>query len=79
MSHMMILLLIVVISGTIAYSMRKSSVINQFVIGKVKPEIIETFNQEDKTKKDVYIKNSGNVPIYVRTTVIILLNHHQQI
>ena len=44
---------------------------NEFDIGIVRPEIIETFDSENNIKEDVAIKNSGNVPIYVRTAVVI--------
>lgn len=70
-SHMIMILLIGVVLGTSAYIIIKNSIKNEFDIGKVKSEIIETFNEENKTKNDVYIKNIGNVPSYLRTAIII--------
>ena len=61
--HLLIVLLLIVISITTAYLLTKSSLENAFVVGKVAPEIIE--------KEDVKIKNSGNVPIYVKVAIIV--------
>ncbi len=66
-----ILILIIAIGGTIAFLMTQNSVENSFVLGQVKPEIKENFNSANKVKEDVYVKNSGNVPIFVRTAIII--------
>ena len=65
------LLLLCIITGTSTYMIMKNSIKNVFIIGVVKPEIIETFDANNKIKKDVYIKNIGNVPIYIRTALII--------
>jgi len=70
-THLTIIILICLVSGTSAYLIIKFGIQNMFTIGEVKPEIIETFDTENKTKSDVYVKNSGNVPIYLRVAIII--------
>lgn len=65
------LLLVCILTGSVAYLIKKNSITNEFVMGEVKSEIVETFNKNEKTKKDVSIKNSGNVSIYVRTAIVI--------
>lgn len=66
-----VLILMIVIGGTIAFLTTQNSIENSFVLGQVKPEIKENFNSANKVKEDVYVKNSGNVPIFVRTAIII--------
>ncbi len=67
----LVILLVCVVATTSAYLIIKNSISNEFIMGKVEPEIIETFKKENKVKEDVYIKNSGNVPIYIKTAIII--------
>ena len=57
----------VAVSGVIAWLSTTSSVSNTFELGTVNPTVQETF--ENDTKSDVFIKNNGNVPIYVRAQV----------
>lgn len=71
LSPLVQLLLLVLVVGTTAYLMSKDSISNTFVLGEINPEIMEVFSANNKTKEDVYIKNSGNVPTFVRTAVII--------
>lgn len=66
-----LLLLICVVTSSIAYIVNKYSISNEFVLGEVKINVIETFDKKEKSKKDVYLKNTGNVPVYVRTAIII--------
>lgn len=70
-SHLIILLVVGIISGTSAYLIIKNSVKNDFVMGEVNPEIISTYSSENQMEEDVYVKNAGNVPIYLRVAVII--------
>ena len=57
----------VAVSGVIAWLSTTSSVSNTFELGTVKPTVQETF--ENDAKSNVFIKNDGNVPIYVRAQV----------
>lgn len=57
----------VAVSGVIAWLSTTSTVSNTFELGTVNPTVQETF--ENDTKSDVFIKNKGNVPIYVRAQV----------
>ena len=66
-----LLLLICIVTSSIAYIVNKYSISNEFVLGEVKINVIETFDKKEKSKKDVYLKNTGNVPVYVRTAIII--------
>lgn len=59
------------IAGTTAFLTSKNSINNEFVVGQVEPKIKETFNPQNKIKKDVYLKNAGNVPIYIRAAITI--------
>ncbi len=62
-------LLLLSVSFTLAYLQVRSELNNQFTIGTVTPEIVETFT--NKEKSNVAIKNNGNVPAYVRCKVTI--------
>lgn len=76
----LVIFLIMVISGislTIAFLVRQDSTSNQFMLGVVTPEIIEIFDTENKVKRDVAIKNSGNVPIYIRTLITIYFKDNE--
>ena len=66
-----IILLFCSVTGTIAYMIKQSSITNEFIMGEVKTQIIENFDSNNKTKKDVNIKNIGNVPAYIRATIVI--------
>lgn len=68
---LMFLILFTMVGQTTAYMMSKSSIKNEFEIGVVRPEVIENFDSKNKIKEDVYIHNSGNVPIYVRTAIVV--------
>ena len=69
--NMLLLLLIFIVASSIAYLVKKNSISNNFVVGKVKAEIAETIYVDSKTKKNVYIKNTGNVRIYINSTKVI--------
>lgn len=64
----------VIIAGTagatLAYLSHQSGLTNQFQIAKVSTEIKETFDGGD-TKENVSVKNTGDVPAYIRAAVII--------
>ena len=58
----------VAVGGVIAWLSASSQVANQFEVGTVTPTVNEEFD-ERTTKKNVFVTNSGNVPIYVRAQV----------
>ena len=65
-----VLLLTVAVSGTIAYLVTKSGPVeNTFEYGRVSCAVTESFDKT--TKKDVQIKNTGNVDAYIRATYVV--------
>ena len=64
--------LLFLLSASITYSWltKLYSKSNTFTMGNVIPEIKETFVSGNKLKEDVYIKNNGNIDIYVRVALI---------
>lgn len=63
------LLLTVAVGGTIAYLAASAGpVTNTFTPGNVPPEVVEEF--DGSVKKNVAIKNGGNVDAYIRAKVI---------
>ena len=64
-----ILLIVTTISFTISFLIKKSSVNNEFVLGKVSSEIIETFDKDNNIKSNVFVKNTGNVSTYIRVAL----------
>ena len=63
-------LLICLVTGSVAYLIEQNSLKNNFLIGEVKTEVIENFDKNNKIKQDVKIKNIGNVPIYIRSKIV---------
>lgn len=60
-------LLVGTIGGSLAYLFTNSdSVVNTFTPANVDATIPESFDKE--TKKDVYVENTSNIPVYVRAT-----------
>lgn len=56
--------------GTVAWlSASTGTVTNEFEPGEVTTDIVESF--DGGAKRDVEIKNTGNVPVYVRAKVIV--------
>ena len=63
-------LLIGMVGGSLAYLITSTDPVkNVFTPGSVTPDITEEF--EDNVKKDVAVKNTGNVPVYIRAKVIV--------
>ena len=68
------MLAIAVVGGTLAYFTDEDSADNVFTLGNVDIAIREEFeqntklmpNEEDKTQKEVYVKNVGTEPAYIR-------------
>lgn len=59
--------------GTLAWLTRSDETVNAFTVGHVSAEVEETF--ENLTKTDVRVKNTGDVPVYVRAYVSIYLQN----
>ena len=67
-------LLTVTVSGTVAFLADNSSpVVNEFTPTNVTPGIEEEFDH--KVKKNVVIRNNGNIAAYVRAAVVITLQN----
>lgn len=66
-----IVLLICLVTSSVAYLIKQNSIKNEFVIGEVKTQVVEDFDVSNKVKKNVSIENIGNVPIYIRSKIII--------
>ena len=60
-----------IIGRSTAYLVLKNSVSNEFSIGEIKSEIVETFDKNTKTKSNVYVKNTGDASSYIRASIII--------
>lgn len=54
---------------TISYLTSDSSLENTFTIASVQPEVKETF--ENDIKSNVYVKNNGDIPVYIRAKIMI--------
>ena len=68
------LLLTVTVSGTVAFLADGSGpVVNEFTPTNVTPGIEEEFDH--KVKKNVIIRNNGNIPAYIRAAVVITLQN----
>ncbi len=65
-----VLLLAVAVSGTVAYLVTNSEPVeNTFEYGKVSCTITEDFDKI--TKKNVQVKNTGNVDAYIRAAIVV--------
>lgn len=65
----LLVILLLAISGTIAYLTQKTEPIeNEFTPSKVACRVQETF--KDGLKENVSIQNTGNIPAYIRAYVI---------
>lgn len=65
-----VLLLAVAVSGTVAYLVTNSGPVeNTFEYGKVSCTITEDFDKT--TKKNVQVKNTGNVNAYIRAAIVV--------
>lgn len=54
---------------TISYLTSDSSLENTFTIASVQPTVVETF--ENDVKSNVYVKNNGDIPVYIRAKIMI--------
>lgn len=65
----LVLILVGTIGGTVAFlATRTAPVVNTFTPGEVNTDVVEKV--EDGVKKAVGIKNTGNVPAYIRVAVV---------
>lgn len=67
---MFILIIILAVSFTVAFLMKTSSNTNNLVLGNVTPQLVETFTPANKIKENVYVRNNGNIDIYVRVALV---------
>ena len=59
------------VSGSLAWlTSTPEHVVNSFIPGEVTIQVDETFDDEHTTKQNVSIKNTGNVPAYIRVALI---------
>ncbi|MDD5904216.1 MAG: hypothetical protein PUC64_04525 [Clostridium sp.] len=59
------------VSGSLAWlTSTPEQVVNSFTPGVVTIEVDETFDDEHTTKQNVSIKNTGNVPAYIRVALV---------
>ena len=59
------------ISGSLAWLISAPGpVVNEFIPGEVTIQVDETFDDEHTTKQNVSIKNTGNVPAYIRVALV---------
>lgn len=73
-SYIILILSVVVLTSVLSFSLSyiklKNTKANIFALGEVNVDIQESFDSENAIKKDVYIKNIGNVPCYVRAKIL---------
>lgn len=62
-------LLLASIAGTIAYMQVDNHISNSFTVAKLSIELNEKFDGKDKT--DVTVKNTGDVPAYLRAAIVV--------
>lgn len=65
-----LVLLVGIVGASLAYlSMKTPAVKNEFTYGKVSCEVLEDF--DGTVKSNVRIKNTGNIPAYIRARVVV--------
>ena len=65
-----LVLLVGIVGASLAYlSMKTEPVKNEFAYGKVSCEVLENF--DGTVKNNVRIKNTGNIPAYIRARVVV--------
>lgn len=69
LAGLLAVLLLASITGTIAYIQVHSHISNSFTVAKLSVELNETFNGKEKT--DVTVKNTGDVPAYLRAAIVV--------
>ena len=69
LAGLLAVLLLASITGTIAYIQVHSHISNSFTVAKLSIELNETFDGKDKT--NVTVKNTGDVPAYLRAAIVV--------
>ncbi len=65
------LILVCTVGGTVAYLVTHTDpVVNTFTPGKVSCQVEEEFNDDYTVKTKAVVKNTGNVPAYIRVAVV---------
>ena len=67
----LVLILVCTVGGTVAYLVAHTDpVTNTFTPGEVSCQVEEKFDEEKTVKTEAVIKNTGNVPAYIRVAVV---------
>ena len=67
----LVLILVCTVGGTVAYLVAQTDpVVNTFTPGKVSCQVEEEFKDNDTVKTKAVVKNTGNVPAYIRVAVV---------
>ena len=67
----LVLILVCTVGGTVAYLVAHTDpVTNTFTPGKVSCQVEEEFNETNTVKTKAVVKNTGNVPDYIRVAVV---------
>lgn len=67
----LVLILVCTVGGTVAYLVTHTDpVVNTFTPGEVSCQVDEKFNEEKTVKTEAVVKNTGNVPAYIRVAVV---------
>ena len=65
------LILVCTVGGTVAYLVTHTDpVVNTFTPGEVSCQVEEEFNEDNTVKTKAVVKNTGNVPAYIRVAVV---------
>lgn len=65
------LILVCTVGGTVAYLVTHTEpVVNTFTPGEVSCQVEEEFKDNDTVKTKAVVKNTGNVPAYIRVAVV---------
>ena len=59
------------VNGTLGYFIKTDVKENKFEVGNVDTVIRENFTPADKIKENVFIENTGNVPVFVRAAILV--------
>lgn len=67
----LVLILVCTVGGTVAYLITHTDpVVNTFTPGEVSCQVEEEFNDNKTEKTEAVVKNTGNVPAYIRVAVV---------
>ena len=65
------LILVCTVGGTVAYLVTHTNpVVNTFTPGEVSCQVEEEFDDDNTVKTEAVVKNTGNVPAYIRVAVV---------